>query len=143
MPFQRRPKCIFHWRGRAWLKIWDRVKIPRYSDSLMYRKRVTFELHDSYFRLMTVKHAIPKIEWVIELLYNSVKTGSQSVWRSDQFETRCGRENQHPAENWAPGPPVSNPGERERNTDGHKSGKVSMLQFCSVSNSLSHKNPCK
>ena len=23
------------------------------------------------------KHAIPKIEWAIELLYNSVKTGSQ------------------------------------------------------------------
>ena len=42
----------------------------------MHRKRVTSELHDSYFRLMTIKHAIPKIEWaiewVIELLYNSV-----------------------------------------------------------------------
>ena len=32
----------------------------------MHRKRVTFELHDSYFRLMTIKHAIPKIEWAIE-----------------------------------------------------------------------------
>ncbi len=44
----------------------------------MHRKRVTCELHDSYFRLMTIKHAIPKIvwaiEWAIELLYNSVKT---------------------------------------------------------------------
>ena len=43
----------------------------------MHRKRVTSELHDSYFRLMTIKHAIPKIvwaiEWAIELLYNSVK----------------------------------------------------------------------
>ena len=45
----------------------------------MHRKRVTCELHDSYFRLMTIKHAIPKIEWAIELLYNSVKTGSQLV----------------------------------------------------------------
>ena len=26
---------------------------------------------------MTIKHAIPKIEWAIELLYNSVKTGDQ------------------------------------------------------------------
>ena len=33
---------------------------------------------------------------------------------------------------------LSNPGERERNTDGHKNGEVNMLQFCSVSNSLSH-----
>ena len=70
-----------------------RVKIPRYSHRLTHRKRVTCELHDSYFRLMTIKHAIPKtaevthsdgqwwgdIEWAIELLYNSVKTGSQLV----------------------------------------------------------------
>ena len=33
---------------------------------------LTCELHDSYFRLMTIKHAIPNIEWAIELLYNSV-----------------------------------------------------------------------
>ena len=58
------------------------------------------------------------IEWTIELLYNSVKTGSQSwredvvekattrqkgpsgppvSWRSDELETRCGRESHHPA----------------------------------------------
>ena len=41
----------------------------------------------------------------IKLLYNSVKTGSQLVWRPDQLEIRCGRESQHPAE-WAPGPPI-------------------------------------
>ena len=104
MPFQRRRKCIFHWRGRAWLTIWDRVKIPRYSHKLMHRKRVTSELHGSYFCSMTIKHAIPKtaevthsdgqlwgdIVWAIELSYNS-KTGSQlvwslqSFWRPDQF----------------------------------------------------------
>ena len=78
-----------------WASLADNMgqgKIPRYSHRLMYRKRVTCELHDSYFRLMTIKHAIPRtaevthhpdgklwgdIEWVIELLYNSVKTGSQ------------------------------------------------------------------
>ena len=89
-----------------------------------------------------IKHAIPKmvevthsdgqlwgdIEWAIELLYNSVKTGSQLLWRQDavkkastqqrepwapiqfwrpdQLETRCGRESLHPAE-WAPGPRMS------------------------------------
>ena len=140
MPFQRRRKGIFHWRGRAWLTVWERVKNPRYTHRLMHRKRVTCELYDSYFRLMTIKHAIPKtaevthsdgqlwgdIEWAIELLYNSVKTGSQLVWRPDswrqvvvekassrqkgpsgppiefwrpdQLVTRCGRESHHPAE---------------------------------------------
>ena len=125
-PLQRRWKCIFHWRGRAWLTVWDRVKIPRYTHRLMHRKRVSCELHDSYFRLMTIKHAIPKtvevthsdgqsggdIEWAIELLYNSVKTGSKlvwrPVWRPDPLVIRCGRESPHPAE-WAPGPRVEQP----------------------------------
>ena len=54
----------------------------------MHQKRVTCELHESYFRLMTIKHAIPKIEWVIKLLYNSLKTrsqwvGDQTSWRKD------------------------------------------------------------
>ena len=93
MPFKKRWKCIFHWRGRAWLTVWDRVKIPPYTHRLMHRKRVTCEQHDSYFCLMTIKHIIPKtaevthsdgqsgggIVWAIELLYNSVKTGSQLV----------------------------------------------------------------
>ena len=63
----------------------------------MHRKRVTCELHDNYFRLMTIKHAIPKIEWVIELLYNPVTQEFRS-WRSDELEKRCGRESHHPAE---------------------------------------------
>ena len=109
MPFKRWRKCIFHWRGRAWLTLRDRVKIPQYSHRLMPQNRVTCELHYSYFRLMTIKHAIPKIEWAIELLYNSVKTGSQLVWRSESLETRWGRESQHPAETWASRPPVEQP----------------------------------
>ena len=44
----------------------------------------------------------------VELLYNSVKTGSPLVWRPDLLVTRCGRESQHPAE-WAPWPPVEQP----------------------------------
>ena len=75
---------------------------------------------------MTIKHAIPKIEWAMELLYNSLKTGSQlvwsTVWRPDPLVTRCGRDSQHPEE-WALRPPVEQPGERERhNADGYKSG---------------------
>ena len=37
-------------------------KFPWYTHRLMHRKRVTCELHDNYFHLMTIKHAIPKIE---------------------------------------------------------------------------------
>ena len=118
-------------------------------------------------------------EWAIELLYNSVKTGSQLVgdqmsfgeqtsWRRDELETRCGRESHHPAEGalgthsefgdqlvrrcwdenmsqkgWAPRPPVEHPGEQERERHTAMSGgagEVNILQFCSVSNSLSHTN---
>ncbi len=32
---------------------------------VMHQKRVTSELHDSYFRLMTIKHSISKIQWAI------------------------------------------------------------------------------
>ena len=41
-------------------------KFSWYTHRLMHRKRVTCELHDSYFPLMTIKHAISKIEWAIE-----------------------------------------------------------------------------
>ena len=126
-------------------------KISRYNHRLMHRKRVTCELHDSYFRLMTIKHAIPRtaevthsdgqlwgdIEWAIELLYNSVKTGSQLVWRPDPLVTRCGRESQHPAE-WAPGPPIEQHQENGKETLMAIRVGVNMLQFCSVFNSRSH-----
>ncbi len=70
------------------------------------------------------------IEWAIELLYNSVKTGSQlvwrPVWRPDPLVTRCGRENQHTEKN-----------EKDTTLMAIRV-EVNMLQFCSVSNSLSH-----
>ena len=48
---------------------WDK-KIPRYSHRLTHRKRVTSVLHDSYFRLMTIKHPILKIAWAIKWALN-------------------------------------------------------------------------
>ena len=40
---------------------WDELKkIPWYTHRRMHRKRVTSELHDSYFRLVPIKHSI---EW--------------------------------------------------------------------------------
>ena len=38
----------------------EQSKIPWYSHRLMDGKRVTCELHDSYFRSITIKRAIPK-----------------------------------------------------------------------------------
>ena len=111
-------------------------KIPWYTHRLMPRKRVTCELHDSYFRLMTIKHEIPKIEWAIELLYNSVETGSQWVG-VDELETRYGRESPHSAESWSPVEHQEN--EKDTTLMAIRVG-VNILQFCSVSNSLSHAN---
>ena len=58
--------------GGNWLMKWDEViKIPLYYHRLMHRKRVTSEwLHDSYFRLMTIKHSISKIAWAIKWALN-------------------------------------------------------------------------
>ena len=54
-------------RNRVGGKLADEMgrakKFPWYTHRLMHRKRVTSELHDSYFRLMTIKHSISKIEW--------------------------------------------------------------------------------
>ena len=42
---------------------------------------MTSELHDSYFRLMTIKHAISKIEWAIEWARNYYITQSRQKSR--------------------------------------------------------------
>ena len=82
-------------RGR---KLADKMgrarKIPMVHYRVMPWKRVTCELHDSYFRLMTIKHSISKIEWasndyIIELSSTSKSSCQES---SRQLETRCGRE---------------------------------------------------
>ena len=109
-------------------------KIPWYSHRLTHRKRVTSDLHDSYFRLMTIKHSISKIAWPIKWALNYYIAQSRQKSRQlsgSQLEKRCGREShtrpkglgalmswgpekllircskwsQHPAE-WTPRPPV-------------------------------------
>ena len=49
--------------GGNWQMKWDedKKKISLYSHRLTHPKRVTSELHDSYFRSMTITQAIPKI----------------------------------------------------------------------------------
>ena len=56
--------------GGNWLTKWDKLKILWYFHRLTHWKRVTSELHDSYFRLMTIKHVISKIEWAIKWALN-------------------------------------------------------------------------
>ena len=64
----------------------------------MRRKRVTSELHDSYFRLMTIKHPISKIQlaivWALSYYLTQLSLGCKSSCQqnSRQLETRCGRE---------------------------------------------------
>ena len=95
--------------------------------TVMHRKRVTSELHDSYFRLMTIKHSISKIQWAIVWALNyyiielswvpnhlpadfqrlGKRCGKESHTRPMGLEglmswgpekmLRCSKESQHPA----------------------------------------------
>ena len=55
-------------------------KIPMVHYRVMHRKRVTSELHDSYFRLMTIKHSISKIEWASNDYINQLSSTSELNW---------------------------------------------------------------
>ena len=112
------------------------MKVPLCHYRVMHRKRVTSELYDSYFRLMTIKHSISKIEWASNDYIIHLSTTSQwgCQWSSRQLESKCGREShtrpdgfwgpekmlircskesQHPAK-WALGLRLSSPREQER-----------------------------
>ena len=56
-------------------------KIPMVHYRVMHRKRVTSELHDSYFRLMTIKHSISKIEWASNDYITQLGSTSQSSYQ--------------------------------------------------------------
>ena len=76
--------------GGNWQMKWDELKeFPWYTHRLMHRKRVTCELHDSYFHLMTIKHSISKIEWVIVWALNYYITQSRrkssASWVADSW----------------------------------------------------------
>ena len=103
---------------------------------------------------MTIKHAFPKraelthsdghlwgdIERAIELLYNSVKTGSQlvletrPVWRQDVVEKASTQQRAGP-----PGLRLSRPGNWERDADGHKSGGQHVAVLFGLQLPLTHK----
>ena len=63
--------------GGLSLIIWDKLKVPLCHYRVMHRKRVASELHDSYFRLMTIKHSISKIEWASNDYITQLSSTSQ------------------------------------------------------------------
>ena len=78
--------------GGLRLIIWDKVKVPLCQYRLMHQKRVTSELHDSYFRLMTIKHSISKIQWTIVWALNYYLTQLSSSRRGScswQWQSSC------------------------------------------------------
>ena len=79
-------------RKSRWRKVADEMgrakKFLWYTHRLMHRKRVTSELHDSYFRLMTIKHSISKIEWASNDYITQLSSTSQlsGSWVEDRAE---------------------------------------------------------
>ncbi len=70
----------------------------------------------------------------VELLYNSVNTGSQAVCRQNPLVKNAVEK----ANTQQSGPPGLRLSSRERNAVMANRVGVNMLQFCSVFNSLSH-----
>ena len=136
------------------LIIWDKVKVKLCQYRLMHRKRVTSELHDSYFRLMTIKHSISKIQWAIVWALNyyltqlssSPRSSCSWQWKSScqegsrQLETRCGEESHNrprgPSEipmEWIPAS-----GKQERDNVTVITVGSRYYSLYSISSSLSH-----
>ena len=135
-----------HRVGGLRLIIWDKEKVPLCQYRLMHRRGVTSELPDSYFRLMTIKHSISKIQRAIVWALNYYLTQLSSSPRSScqegtrQLETRCGKEShtrpRGPSGTSMEWTPAS--GEQERHNVTVITVGSRYYSFCSVSSSLSH-----
>ena len=114
--------------GGLRLIIWDKEKVPLCQYRLMHRKKVTSELHDSYFRLMTITHSISKIQLAIVWALNYYLTQLSSSPRSScqegsrQLETRCSRES-----HTRPRGPSETPIELTPPSGGHERHNVAVI----------------
>ena len=90
-------------RGNRMGGNWLMKKFLWYTHRLMHQNRVTCELHDSYFHLMTIKHSISAIEWALNYYITQSRQKSSASWvpvpvefdgqlSCSQLEKRCGRE---------------------------------------------------
>ena len=136
----------------------------------MHPKRVTSELHDSYFRLMTIKHSISKIQWaivwalnyyIIELSWvpkqlpvefqtakeewrervRDIRAAS-TIWWWWWWKTRCSREGHTRPRGPSESPDGVDPNIR-RTRKTQRDGHncgVKIWSLCSVSSTLSHAN---
>ena len=111
----------------------------------MHRKRVTSELHDSYFRLMTIKRDV--VGKATPDRGGSRKPPMQLSVEFQTVETRCGREGHTRPRRTSESPDGVDPDIRrtiKTQRDGHNSG-VKIWSLRSVSSILSHANllnPC-
>ena len=107
---------IYERKSRGWKLAGEmgrgKEKIPLYSHRLTHWKRVTSELHDSYFRSMTITQAIPKIAEVT----NPDRQISEEIaeaWRRVNITTWEFEGNIRPT-NWTKGWQMSRVGEGDR-----------------------------
>ena len=96
--------CIFFTLRHRYVSCFDIHVTLDGQSKIKYLK-----LHDSYFRSMTIKHAIPKtaevtysdgqlweeIEWTLNY-YITQCTGNSKSLGIRRVGDKCGRENQHP-----------------------------------------------
>ena len=137
-------------RRRAWLTIWDKVKSRgTFTDWCTGRERSVncMTVISAWWRSNMQfqgrwKWHIPMASYK-EILsgrlnYNIIRWWQEVSQFGDRefLETRCSRESQHTAE-WAPGLPVEHQENGKEILMAIRVG-VNMLQFCSVSDSLSH-----
>ena len=73
--------------------------MPWYRHKVMHRKRVTCELHDCYFRSMTIKHSIPK---TAEVTHSDGWLWGEIVWASLADNTGQGKNAMVPSQSDAP-----------------------------------------
>ena len=118
---------------RAWLTIWDKLK----SQCTVIDWCTGREWPVNCMTVISAwwRSNIPFQRLSGRLNYYITQWDRKSIsWRSNELETRYGRESQHPAESWASGWAALESG---KETQMAIRVGVNMLQFCSVSNSLS------
>ena len=93
---------------RAWLKKWGKVKSHATVIDWCTGREWPVNCMIVISAWWQSNMPFQRFEWGMELLYNSVKTGSQLVWRSDQLVRRFWNENMS-QRGWAPRPPLEQP----------------------------------
>ena len=95
-------------RRRTWLTIWDKVKSHGigidWCPGRQWPVNCMTVISAWWRSNMPFQRLSGRLNYYITRWDR--KSGS---WRSDELETRCGRESHHPAESWVPGPPVEQP----------------------------------